>query len=256
MAEALINGFLASHVLEPGGVWVTDLLSNRLHHLQGRYGIRGGTNNRDAVRWADTIILAIKPQIVYQVLDEIQSSCEGKLVISIAAGISLPRLLSRMPSTARLVRVMPNTPALVREGMSVLASGPGITSEDIHLCRALFESIGFVEFMEEQFMDAVTGISGSGPAYACLALEALADGGVKMGLPRAVANLLAGQTMEGAARLVSQSRKTFDELKGAQPSLSGVTASGIQQLEQGRLPVTLREAVQAAARKSEELGQL
>lgn len=256
MAEALVSGFLASKVVAPSSVWATDLNPDRVEYIQSRYGIQGGENNREAARWADTILLAVKPQTVSHVVEEVQSVCDRKFVISIAAGISLAWLSKRMPIAVRLARVMPNTPALVGEGMSVIASGPGVTSEDTRLCRSLFESIGLAMFLEEQMMDVVTGLSGSGPAYAFLALEALADGGVKMGLSRGVANLLAVQTMEGAARLVSEPNAVLNQLRRDMPSLSGVTAAGLQQLEQGRLQATLIRAVQAAAKKSEELGQL
>lgn len=255
MAEALLHGFLDSKVLDPASVWATDLNPDRVEHVRNRYGIQVGSDNREAVRWANTILLAVKPQMLSQVMEEVRVFCEHKLVISIAAGISIEWLSKRVPSSVRLVRVMPNAPALVGEGMSVIACGPAVTALDTQLCQSVFAAIGRVVFLEEPLMDVVTGLSGSGPAYACLAIEALSDGGVNMGLPRGVSTLLAAQTMEGAARLVSKPGVDLEQLRQEVSSLSGVTAAGLHQLEQGSIQATLIRAVQAAARKSEELGQ-
>jgi len=151
--------------------------------------------------------------------------------------------------------VMPNAPALVREGMSALALGPGVTEEDVQFARTLFEAVGRVLVVEERLMDVVTGLSGSGPAYAFLVIEAMADGGVKMGLPRAVAELLAAQTVLGAARMLLETGEHPARLKDRVASPGGTTMAGLHQLEQGGLRATLMAAVEAATKKSEDLGR-
>ena len=198
--------------------------------------------------------MAVKPQSLETALREIAPVLGGKLVISIAAGISIGRLARLVPSDARIIRVMPNAPALVREGMSVLAFGPGVTEEDVRFARTLFDAVGRVLVVEERLMDVVTGLSGSGPAYVCLVIEAMADGGVKMGLPRAVAELLAVQTVLGSARMLLETGEHPARLKDRVTSPGGTTIAGLHQLERGGLRATLMAAVEAATKRSKELG--
>jgi pyrroline-5-carboxylate reductase len=155
----------------------------------------------------------------------------------------------------KVIRAMPNTPAMVREGMTALAKGLGVSEDEMRLAREIFESVGRVVLIEERLMDAVTGLSGSGPAYVFQAIEALADGGVKMGLPRATAELLAAQTVLGAARLVLESGEHPAKLKDRVASPGGTTIAGLHQLESGRLRATLMAAVEAATKRSQELGR-
>ena len=255
MAEALLAGLQASQAIDPGSLFATDANAERRDLVKRRFGIRVGSNNREASSWADVSLLAVKPQSLEAVLGEIGPVLAGKLVISIAAGVSIGRIARLVPSEARIIRVMPNAPALVREGMSALALGPGVTEKDLQFARTLFEAVGRILVVEERLMDVVTGLSGSGPAYVCLVIEAMADGGVKMGLPRAVAELLAAQTVLGAARMLLETGEHPARLKDRVASPGGTTIAGLHQLEQGGLRATLMAAVEAATKRSEELGR-
>jgi pyrroline-5-carboxylate reductase len=255
MAEALIEGMLAARACDPGHVWTTDLNAVRLDHMKRRFGVQVGSINRDAAQWGEVVVLAVKPQVLADVLEEIAPVLAGRLVVSIAAGVSVRWIADRVPRQTRIIRAMPNAPALVREGMTALCWGAGIEEEDGRLARALFEAVGRVVTVEERVMDAVTGLSGSGPAYAFVAIEALADGGVKMGLPRAVAELLAAQTLLGAARMVLETGEHPGTLKDRVASPGGTTIAGLHRLERGGARACLIAAVEAAARRSGELGR-
>ena len=255
MAEALIGGLLASKMCQPGGIWATDPLAARCAALKTRFGVRVGEENKPAAEWADAVVLAVKPQVLAQVLAEVGSYLEGKLVLSIAAGIPTRWIRRLAPGARAIVRAMPNTPALVREAITALASGPDCIDQDLAFARSLFESVGRVVEVEERLMDAVTGLSGSGPAYVFVAIEALSDGGVNMGLPRRTAELLAAQTVLGAARLVIERGEHPAQLKDQVASPGGTTIAGLHRLEQGRFRATLIAAVEAAAKRSEELGR-
>jgi pyrroline-5-carboxylate reductase len=255
MAEALTGGLLDSGVVDPAGVYATDIRAERRDFVKQRFGVRVGADNRDAALWADIIVLAVKPQALDAVLAGLGSVVDGKLVISIAAGVSIASLAGRLPGRTRLVRVMPNAPALVREGISALAFAPGVTEEDRVLAQTVFEAVGRVVTVEEHLMAAITGLSGSGPAYVFMAIEALADGGVNMGLSRPVAELLAAQTVLGAARMLIETREHPGRLKDRVASPGGTTIAGLHRLEQGGLRATLMDAVQAATERAEELGR-
>jgi pyrroline-5-carboxylate reductase len=255
MAEALLGGLLAAAPEAAGRLLATDPLPARRDLIKQRFGIRVGSDNLEAVTWAEVVVLAVKPQIFDAVAREIAPAASGRLVLSIAAGVPIRRIAEHLPGTARVVRVMPNAPALVREGVSALAFGPGVTSDDQTLACSLFETVGRVVTVEERLMDAVTGLSGSGPAFVCLAIEALADGGVKAGLPRAVAEQLAAQTVLGAARMVLETGKHPAQLKDLVASPGGTTIAGLHRLEEGGLRACLIAAVEAAAKRSEELGR-
>ena len=255
MAEALLGGLLTAKVAAPADLWATDPSESRRDLLKQRLGIRVGSNNQEAARWADIVLLAVKPQVVESVLHDVSSSLSGRLIISIAAGIPIRYVADRIPAGARIVRVMPNAPAMVREGMSVLAFGSTVTGTDKTAVRTMFESVGRVALVDELLMDAVTGLSGSGPAYIFMAIEALADGGVKMGLPRATAELLAAQTAVGAARTVLETGEHPGRLKDRVASPGGTTIAGLHQLEQGGFRASLIAAVRAATERARELGQ-
>ena len=255
MAEALIGGLLEARALEVADLWATDPMAERRELMKRRFGIKVGTDNKEAAGWADVVLLAVKPQSLDGVVDELAPVLAGRLVISIAAGVPLKRIADRLSGNTRLIRAMPNAPAMVRQGMSVLAIGPGASEEDRQLGQALFEAVGRVSVVEERLMQAVTGLSGSGPAYGYMIIEAMADGGVKMGLPRQVAQLLAAQTLEGAARMVLETGEHPARLKDCVASPGGTTIAGLHELEQGGLRATLIAAVEAATRRSEELGK-
>jgi pyrroline-5-carboxylate reductase len=256
MAEALLRGILAAKRLAPEQVIVTDVRADRLAYLRDTYGIETSGGNVDAAAHADTVLLAVKPQVVTGVLDDLRRVItERQLVISIAAGISTATIAEAFLRPVRVVRVMPNTPALVLEGMSALARGTLATPEDLALARGLFEAVGKVVVVDEALMDAVTGLSGSGPAYVFLVIEALSDAGVKAGLPRDVATALAAQTVRGAAKMVLETGKHPGELKDMVTSPGGTTIAGLHALEQGAVRASLINAVEAATRRSQELGR-
>ncbi|WP_447973467.1 pyrroline-5-carboxylate reductase [Nitrospira sp. Kam-Ns4a] len=254
MGEALLGGWLASGLVEPAGVWATDVSAARRDLAKRRFGVRVGASNAEAAAWAELIVLAVKPQVLGQVLEEIAPVAGPRLVLSIAAGVPIGRIASRIQNGGRVVRVMPNAPALVRAGVSALAFGPGVTEVEAETARRLFEAVGAVVVVEERLMDAVTGLSGSGPAYVCLVVEALADGGVKMGLPRTVAERLAAQTVLGAARMLVESGEHPAKLKDRVASPGGTTIAGLAELEQAGVRASLIAAVEAATRRSEALG--
>lgn len=254
MAEALLAGLLASQMVSADSLYATDVSVERRDLIKRRFGVRVGSDNREAVAWAEVVLLAVKPQSLEALLEGLASVLAGRLVISIAAGVSIGRLAGRLGPASRIVRVMPNAPALVREGVSALAAGPGVTEDEMRLVRSLFESVGRVVVVEERLMDAVTGLSGSGPAYAFAAIEALADGGVKMGLPRNTAELLAAQTLLGAARMLLETGEHPGRLKDRVASPGGTTIAGLHQLELGGLRASLIAAVEAATKRSKELG--
>ncbi len=255
MAEAMIGGLLAGNICAKDAIWATDPVSARRDRLKERFGVRVGEHNRQAVEWADVVVLAVKPQSLADVLKEVGSTLAERLVVSIIAGATISGISERAAGAKKIVRAMPNTPVVVREGMTALACGTGVSEGEFHVARRMFESVGRVVQVEERLMDAVTGLSGSGPAYVFQAIEALADGGVKMGLPRQTAELLAAQTVLGAAKLVLESGEHPAQLKDRVASPGGTTIAGLHQLEQGGFRATLMGAVEAATKRSQELGR-
>ncbi|MGB0909759.1 MAG: pyrroline-5-carboxylate reductase, partial [Nitrospirales bacterium] len=212
-------------------------------------------SNEEAVKWATTVIIAVKPQVLPQVLKKIKKVMKkGHLVISVAAGVPILKIVACLPSNTSVIRAMPNTPAMVLQGATALAAGEDATQEQLVIATEIFEASGQVVVVEEKLMDAVTGLSGSGPAYVYVMIEALADGGVRMGLPRQVAHTLATQTVLGTAQMVLASGEHPGTLKDRVASPGGTTIAGLHELEQGGIRATLMNAVEAATRRSEELG--
>lgn len=255
MAEAIIGGLLAGNVCSPEFLWATDPVPARCDRLKSQFAVRVGSDNRQAVAWADVVILAVKPQVLAPVLEEIGGDLHRVLVISIAAGVTIQAMMNQAPGATRVIRAMPNMPALVREGMTALAWTAALAEEDKEIARAVFQAVGRVIPIEERLMDAVTGLSGSGPAYVFQAIEALADGGVKMGLPRQTAEVLAAQTVLGAAKMVLESGDHPAKLKDRVASPGGTTIAGLHRLEEGRFRATLMGAVEAATKRSKELAR-
>ena len=256
MGEALVGGFLADGITTPAGLWVTDVVADRLAALQKRYGVRAGNDNAAAASWADVVILAVKPQAMDAVLDGLKDCLsERPLIVSVAAGIPLSRISARLGGARKLVRVMPNAPCLVRAGASAIALSPSVSVEERALAVKLFEAVGTVVVVEERLMDAVTGLSGSGPAYVFQIIEALADGGVKMGLPRDTALTLAAQTVLGAAKQVLETGEHPARLKDKVASPGGTTIAGLHALETGGVRSAVIAAIEAATKRSEELGR-
>ncbi len=256
MAEALIKGLLASGTAKPEQVLAADVSADRLEHLRKSYGIITHKTNNDAVREAGIIILSVKPQVLEKVLAEIAPAVDdNKLVISIAAGVPLAKIENVLKKGSRVVRVMPNTPALVLAGAAALAAGTGATSDDLSLAQSIFNSVGRSVVVEEKLMDAVTGLSGSGPAYVFMIIDALSDAGVKAGLPRQLALELAAQTVYGSAKMVLDTKEHPGKLRDMVTSPGGTTIEGLHALEKGKLRATLMNAVEAATARSKELGK-
>ena len=254
MAEALISGVLTAGLFEPGEIRVADPDATRQDHLKRHYGVHVGLTHDEVVRASDVVMLAVKPQVIADVLRDLEKGVSTRLVVSVAAGVPINRIQELLGPQASIIRAMPNTPAMVGAGMTALAVGPGVGSAAVARVQQIFESVGKVVLLEERLMDAVTGLSGSGPAYIFLAIEAMADGGVKMGLPRATASLLAAQTVLGAARMVVESGQHPARLKDQVASPGGTTIAGLPRLEQGGLRAVLMDAVEAATKRSQELG--
>lgn len=255
MAEAVLAGLLHGEQLTPTQFIASDIVQARRVDFTRTYAVTTTGSNREAVEGAQVILLAVEPQVLDEVLTEIAPAVgPTQLVVSVAAGYPIARLARHLPKTSRLVRAMPNTPSTIREGVTALAYEAALSEEDIAIARALFEPIGKVVVVAERLMDAVTGLSGSGPAYVCVMIEALADGGVNMGLPRETAQLLAAQTVAGAARLLIESQEHPGVLKDRVTSPEGTTIAGLYELERGCFRGTVISAVEAAAKCSAELG--
>jgi pyrroline-5-carboxylate reductase len=256
MGEALIKGLVAASVLPGDAIAATDVRADRVQGLARQFRIKTPADNAELVRGVDVVILAVKPQIVSTVLRDIAPAVSTRtLMISIAAGVSTTTLRSGLGKAARLIRVMPNTPALVLEGVTAIAKGTGLEAGDLDTAREIFQAVGKVVVVDEELMDAVTGLSGSGPAYVAIVIESLADGGVKMGLDRATAMTLAAQTVLGSARLLLDTGLHPGALKDMVSSPGGTTIAGIGALEEGGLRATFMKAVERATVRSRELGR-
>ena len=255
MAEAMIRGLLRGKVFAPENVIVSGPRDERMRELSGTYAIRGTLDNREAAK-ARIVVLSVKPQILSRVLDEISDAIDPEaLVISIAAGVPVEAIQSRLASGTRVVRGMPNTPALVDAAATAIAGGEHARESDLEDARRIFDAIGITVILEESQLDAVTGLSGSGPAYVFLILEALSDAGVKVGLSRRTAQLLAAQTLLGSAKLLLETNEHPGRLKDMVTSPGGTAITGLHTLEHGGLRTTLMNAVEAATRRSRELGE-
>ncbi|HET6363533.1 MAG TPA: pyrroline-5-carboxylate reductase [Nitrospirota bacterium] len=256
MAEALVKGLIAAGTITPDQILVTDVSSDRLEHLRKTYGILLYKRNADAAHEAGVIVLSVKPPVIEKVLGEIATTVDDKkLIISIAAGIAIMKIEKALRDGARVVRAMPNTPALVLAGAAALAGGKNATVDDLDLAQSIFNSVGRSVVVDEKLMDAVTGLSGSGPAYIFMIIDALSDAGVKAGLPRQLALELAAQTVYGAAKMVLETKEHPGKLRDMVTSPGGTTIEGLHALEKGKLRATLMNAVEAATARSKELGK-
>ncbi len=257
MGEALAKGLLRAGKVLPDALTCTDARAERREDIHKRYGVQVTGDNRAAAAQADIVVLAVKPQVIDHLLDEIAPAVDAKkLVISIAAGVPIAALARKLGAGVRIVRTMPNTPALVGAGATALARGPHATDADLEQALSLFEAVGVAVVVEEQHLDAVTGLSGSGPAFVFMAIEALADGGVKVGLARPVAMALAAQAVMGSAKLVLETGEHPGRLKDQVTSPGGTSIAGVHALEQHGFRAALIAAVEEATRRSRELGEL
>jgi pyrroline-5-carboxylate reductase len=256
MTEAIIRGIIRNQVVLPDQILASDISVERKEHLSRTFDIRTETDNRSLVDQSSVILLAVKPQVVPAVLKEIGPAMgTEKLLISIAAGVPIRALSAGLPKGPRIIRTMPNTAVTVMEGAMAIASDSPARPEDLETVETLFRPIGRTVRIEEKLIDAVTGLSGSGPAYVFMMLEALADGGVKMGLPRDVAETLAAQTLMGSAKMFLETRLNPGALKCMVTSPGGTTIAGIHELEKGGVRASLMNAVEAATKRSVELGK-
>jgi pyrroline-5-carboxylate reductase len=255
MSGALIKGLLHAKVVPPERILASDVKADRLEHLAKIHGIRTTTDNHALLRESDVVVLAVKPQAIDKVLTDIGADLRSdQLLISVAAGVPIDALEARLPAGARVVRSMPNTPATVQAGATAIAGGAHAREDDLRIARELFEAVGRVVVLDEALLDAVTGLSGSGPAYVMLIIEALADGGVKVGLHRDTALLLAAQTVYGSAQLLLETGEHPGRLKDMVTSPGGTAIAGLHTLESGALRKTLIDAVEVASKRAAELG--
>lgn len=254
MAEALISGFIQSGLVQAEQVFVSDVNDQRLRYLADRYGVMVHCDNKQIVD-CDVLFLTVKPNVVELALKDIANRLiKDTLIVSVAAGIttgSLEKLLPHSP----IIRVMPNTPVSVRAGMSAIALGTRATAGQGEMVADLFGSVGETVILQEDLIDAVTGLSGSGPGYGFVLIDALADAGVRVGLPRKTSILLAAQTLFGAAKMVLETNDHPAVLRDSVTSPGGTTAAGIHMLEQGGVRAALSNAVYAACSRSKEMGK-
>jgi pyrroline-5-carboxylate reductase len=257
MGEALIQGLLHGHLCRPDQILCSDVRPERLRTIGEKYGVKTTSNNVELVKQSDIFILAVKPQILKQVVDEIGKYLElSKLIISIAAGVPLGAIESCARKDLKLIRVMPNICVSVREGVSAIAGGKHALKEDLLTAKAIFDSVGKSLFIEEYLLDAVTGLSGSGPAYIFLIIDAMADAGVKVGLSRDDALILASQTVLGAAKMLIETGEHPGKLKDMVTSPGGTAIAGLHTLEEGGLRTTLMNAVEVATQRAKVLGEM
>jgi pyrroline-5-carboxylate reductase len=257
MAAALVRGLLASGRVTPDQLRAGDPSEARRALLTKEHGIAASSDNAELARWANLLVLAVKPQAMTAALASLGTKLgDGATVVSLAAGVPLAALEGGLPAGTRVVRAMPNTAATALAGATAISGGTHATAADLALARELFEAVGSVVVLDEPLLDAVTGLSGSGPGYVMLVIEALADGGVKVGLPRETALLLAAQTVYGSAKLLLDTKEHPARLKDMVTSPGGTTIAGLHALESGGLRAALIDAVERATRRSQELGAL
>ncbi len=255
MAEAIARGLIrAGMSAEAMGAADPDERRRDLFHRE--LGIRTTADNESVVRSADVLVLAVKPRVVLQVVDDLVDVVTGRhLVISIAVGVKASAIEERLRANVPVIRVMPNTPCLVGEGAVAIARGKHAGAEHVEMAMQTFGAVGRVVEVTEDRMDAVTGLSGSGPAYVCMFIEALADGGVQMGLPRQTALMLAAQTVLGAAKMVVETGSHPAELRDRVATPGGTTIAGIARLERAGFRSAAIEAVASATVRSREIGR-
>lgn len=262
MGEALLSRLIDKQLYHPEAVLISEPQAQRREFLVQRYGVKVTSDNRAAAAASDVLLLAIKPQVFEAVATELTQGGgdrttweeHGPVVVSILAGVSLTQLEAAFKEQP-VVRAMPNTPATVGAGITAIARSKTVSSSQLQQVIAIFQAVGEVVEIPESLMDAVTGLSGSGPAYVAILIEALADGGVAAGLPRAIASQLALSTVLGTAQLLQQSELHPAQLKDRVTSPGGTTIAGITQLERAGFRSALIEAVLAAKERSRQLGQ-
>lgn len=252
MGGAILYGALESGILSKDDVYVYDINPAMMGKASG-WGVHLSRNDEDVCQNADLILLAVKPQNTAEALAQCKKALEGKALMSIVAGVTVSRLQAMIDGTPRILRIMPNTPAMVFEGAFALCSDNDFTNEELEAAKSLYSSIGIVELVPEHLIDAVCGLSGGGPAYVSMFIEAMADGGVKQGLPRKTAYRLAAQTCLGTAKMILETNIHPGELKDMVTSPGGTTIEGCEALEKGGMRAAVMECINAGAEKSKQL---
>ncbi len=254
MGGILLQGFLSAGLLEPEQIAATVAHEERAKEISEQLGVAVGTNNLEAARGANVVLLGVKPYQIADVVREIQPALEpGALLISFAASVKTRAIEDAAGGTVAVVRAMPNTPSAVGAGMTALCRGRFVTEEQLDIAQKIFATVGRTVVVDEKHMDAVTGLSGSGPAFLYIIIEALAEAGVNVGLPRDIATLLAAQTTFGSAKMVLETGAHPALLKDEVTTPGGCTVDGILELEAGGLRITLLKAVKRAAERAKEL---
>jgi pyrroline-5-carboxylate reductase len=253
MAEAIIKGILSSKAVAASDIHVSDIDVERRDHLLRTYAVSAQADNQKVVDLSEVVVLAVKPQVLPEVIKGLKVA-KNKLLVSIAAGITVGFLEKALPGVP-VVRTMPNNPALVGAGITAIASGKLVTRGSLLIIKDIFAAIGEVVMVEEKNMDAVTGLSGSGPAYVYLMIEALTEAGKKLGIDQKSAEKLAVETVLGAAKTMKETGKSAQELREMVTSPGGTTEEGLRVLKEKKFAETLVEAVKAAAEKSKKLSR-
>jgi pyrroline-5-carboxylate reductase len=254
LGETLIKGLLEAGVIDIANVRITAGHQHRLDQMLERFNVAGSLSNKDAAATADIIILAVKPQTVPIVLSEIGAGLKpSQILISVAASVSTAFIEKHLAAPVPVIRAMPNTPCLLKVGMTGISAGANASREHLELAKFIFDAVGRTIVADEKHMDAITGLSASGPAFIYIVIESLAEAGVKVGLPRDVATELAAQTVVGAGSMVLQTAEHPAKLKDMVTTPAGCTIDGILELEEGGLRVTLIKAVVKATQRAKEL---
>jgi pyrroline-5-carboxylate reductase len=255
MGEALLRGLLAAQVYAPEEIVVCDANMARAQSIAAQFGVGAASDLAGAARRAGVLLLAVKPQVVPQVLADLRDELSPQhTLISIAAGVSTKQLEAPLSQSVPVVRVMPNTPALVGKAASAICLGTHASEKHLRIAHRIFDAVGIAVDVEEKLMDTVTAVSGSGPAYVFVFLEALSDAGVKMGLPRDIATRLAAQTVLGSAQMALETGEHPGALKDKVTSPGGTTIAALHALENRAFRAAIYDAVEAAAQRSRELG--
>ena len=254
MAEAMMRGLIRAKLITPSNILVSDILSERRKYITSTLKIKTTDDNKIVIKNSEIIFIAVKPNVVDPMLSELGAFIKpSQLVISIAAGIATSRIEKKLVSGVPVIRVMPNTPALVLEGASALAGGTFAKKVHLEIAQTLLNAVSKVVIVSESLLDTVTGLSGSGPAYVFQFIESLADGGVKEGLSREIALLLAAQTVYGSAKMLLQTKEHPASLRDKVTSPGGTTIAGLHALESGKFRAIVMNAVSAATHRSREL---
>ncbi len=257
IGSTLLNRLILTNTITKSKICIYDTDSFKLSTISNKYGVESAKNNTELIKTSKYILIAVIPQVIDIVLKEIGNFVnEGQTIISIAAGVSIDHIQKYLNEKVAIVRVMTNIPALVGAAATGLSFNKYLKSEDLEYVKKIFEAVGIVVELEEKHLDAVTGLSGSGPAYIFIIIEALADGGVKMGLPRDISQRMAAQTVLGAAKLILETSKHPGELKDMVSTPGGTTITAIHEIESAKLRATLIRAVEAATLKSRSLNSL